>query len=99
MPSLSESQITAMAGGPTLRIVALASQGRGARMAPLYSTQKAPQRLGKALVDSGLATPLLIEVAQMRQSAIYQVQTTHLKALGSYYDSVSILVAFHFLPD
>ncbi|TFY81790.1 hypothetical protein EWM64_g2223 [Hericium alpestre] len=86
LPSLSDAQVTAMAGGPTLRIEAVASVTRGARLDPA-EVFKGPQRLGKALLDSSLALPLLIQVAQQRQSAVYQTQDAHLKSIASLYDT------------
>ncbi|TFY82830.1 hypothetical protein EWM64_g1183 [Hericium alpestre] len=74
-----------MAGGPTLQIEAVAFVTRGARLDPA-EVYKGPQRLGKALLDSSLALPLLIQVAQQRQSAVYQTQDTHLKSIASLYE-------------
>ena len=88
LPSLSDSQVIAMAGGPALRIEAIASNTRGARLEPVDATLKAPQRLGKSLVEGSLALPLLIQVAQQRQSAIFQARDAHLKSLASLYDTV-----------
>lgn len=88
LPSLSESQISSMAGGPTLRIEAVASTTRGARLDPSEITQRGPQRLGKALLESSLALPLLIQVAQQRQSCVYTAQDAHLKSLAGLYDTV-----------
>ncbi|KAI0254213.1 transcription factor/nuclear export subunit protein 2-domain-containing protein [Lactifluus subvellereus] len=87
LPSLSETQIAAMAGGPTLRIEAVASSARGARLDPGDAVLKGPQRLGKALLDSQLALPLLVQVAQQRQSAVYKIPDAHLKSLASLYDT------------
>jgi THO complex subunit 2 len=89
LPSLSESQVTAMAGGPALRIEAIASNTRGARLDPGDATLKGPQRLGKALLDSSLALPLLIQVAQQRQSSVFKAPDAHMKSLSSLYDTVS----------
>jgi THO complex subunit 2 len=94
LPSLSESQISAMAGGPTLRIEAVASSTRGARLDPGEVTLRAPQRLGKALVDSSLALPLLIQVAQQRQSCVFTARDAHLKSLASLYDAVCSLILY-----
>lgn len=94
LPSLSETQITAMAGGPTLRIEAVASSARGARLDPGDAVLKGPQRLGKALLDSQLALPLLVQVAQQRQSAVHKIPDAHLKSLASLYDTVSLLALF-----
>jgi THO complex subunit 2 len=89
LPSLSEAQISAMAGGPTLRIEAVASSARGARLDPGDAVLKGPQRLGKALLDSQIALPLLVQVAQQRQSAVHKIPDAHLKSLASLYDTVS----------
>lgn len=88
LPSLSDSQVIAMAGGPALRIEAVASTTRGARLDPA-DVLKGPHRLGRALLDSGLALPLLIQVAQQRQSCVFQAPDAHLKSLASLYDTVS----------
>ncbi|KAI9000935.1 transcription factor/nuclear export subunit protein 2-domain-containing protein [Trametes punicea] len=87
LPSLSDSQIAAMAGGPTLRIEAVASSTRGARLDPGDVVLKGPQRLGKALLDSSLALPLLIQVAQQRQACVFQAQDAYLKSLASLFDT------------
>ena len=50
---------------------------------------KGPQRLGKALLESDLALPLLIQVAQQRQSCVFQAPNAYLKSLASLYDTVS----------
>ncbi len=88
LPSLSDSQIMAMAGGPLLRIEAVASTTRGARLEPNDATLKGPQRLGRALLDSALALPLLIQVAQQRQACVFLTQNAYLKSLASLYDTV-----------
>lgn len=89
LPSLSDAQVAAMAGGPTLRIEAVASATRGARLDPGDAVLKGPQRLGKALLESDLALPLLIQVAQQRQSCVFQAPNAYLKSLASLYDTVS----------
>lgn len=89
LPSLSDSQIIAMAGGPYLRIEAVASTSRGARLASGEAILRGPLRLGKALLESGLALPLLVQVAQQRQMCVFQTQNAHLKSLASLYDTVS----------
>jgi THO complex subunit 2 len=88
LPDLSDSQISAMAGGPTLRVEAVASDTRGARLDPGDAVLKGPQRLGKALLDSSLGLPLLIQVAQQRQACVFQAPDAHLKSLASLYDTV-----------
>lgn len=88
LPSLSDAQITAMAGGPILRIEAVASTTRGARLDPGDAVLKGPYRLGRALLESSLALPLLIQVAQQRQSCVYKAPDAHLKSLAGLYDAV-----------
>ena len=88
LPNLSELQIAAMAGGPALRIEAIASTTRGARLDPGDAVLKGPQRLGRALLESNLALPLLVQVAQQRQSCVYKAPDAHLKSLASLYDTV-----------
>ncbi|KAF7978302.1 hypothetical protein HWV62_899 [Athelia sp. TMB] len=87
LPDLSDAQIAAMAGGPTLRVEAVASDTRGARLDPGDAVLKGPQRLGKALLDSSLALPLLIQVAQQRQACVFRAPEAHLKSLASLYDT------------
>lgn len=91
LPNMTDSQVIAMAGGPYLRIEAISSAARGARLEPGDMTLKGPQRLGRALMESQLAQPLLIQVAQQRQKCVYQPPTPNapLKSLASLYDTVS----------
>ena len=93
LPSLSEAQMAAMAGGPALRIETIASTTRGARQDPGDVVMKGSQQLGKSLLDSSLALPLLIQVAQQRQACVYKAANAHLKSLASLYDTVSFLVS------
>lgn len=90
LPSLSDAQVTAMAGGPILRIESIASATRGARLDPGDAVLKGPWRLGKALLDSSLALSLLIQVAQQRQACVFKAPDTHLKSLASLYDTVCV---------
>lgn len=87
LPTLSDSQVAAMAGGPVLRIEAVASSARGARLDPGDAVLKGPQRLGRSLLESSLALPLLIQVAQQRQACVFNARDTHLKSLASLYDT------------
>ncbi|KAF9468910.1 transcription factor/nuclear export subunit protein 2-domain-containing protein [Collybia nuda] len=87
LPSLSDSQVAAMAGGPVLRIESVASTTRGARLDPGDAVLKGPQRLGRSLLESSLALPLLIQVAQQRQACVFKAPDTHLKSLASLYDT------------
>ncbi|KAF9569407.1 hypothetical protein CPC08DRAFT_182366 [Agrocybe pediades] len=87
LPSMSESQLIAMAGGPVLRVEAIASAARGARLDPSEAGYKGPLRLGRFLVETNLALPLLIQVAQQRQACVYKAQNAHLKSLAGLYDA------------
>ncbi|KAG2043203.1 transcription factor/nuclear export subunit protein 2-domain-containing protein [Suillus americanus] len=87
LPSLSDPQIAAMAGGPALRIEAVASTTRGARLDPGDAVLKGPQRLGKTMLETNLALPLLIQVAQQRQSCVFKAPDAHLKSLASLFDT------------
>lgn len=88
LPSLSDGQISAMAGGPALRIEAVASGTRGARLDPNDAILKGPHRLGKTLLETNLALPLLIQVAQQRQSCVFGAPNAYLKSLASLFDTV-----------
>lgn len=89
LPSLSEGQIAAMAGGPVLRIEAVASETRGARLDSSDSNLRAPQRLGRSLLEPpSLAFPLLVQVAQQRQACVFKAQDAHIKSLASLFDAV-----------
>lgn len=95
LPTLSNSQVLAMGGGRVLRIEAVASAFRGARMTPDERlTSRSAGRLGRGLIDSSLALPLLILVAQLRQSCVYQNSSTHVKALANLYDLVCAIQCF-----
>ncbi|KAG2148090.1 transcription factor/nuclear export subunit protein 2-domain-containing protein [Suillus clintonianus] len=87
LPSLSDPQIAAMAGGPALRIEAVASTTRGARLDPGDAVLKGPQRLGKTMLETNLALALLIQVAQQRQSCVFKAPDAHLKSLASLFDT------------
>ena len=91
LPSLSDAQIAAMAGGPTLRVEAVAAATRGSRSDP--NDRKIAVRLGKVLLESGLALPLLIQIAQQRQACIYHAANTPLKSLASLYDQVGVALS------
>lgn len=98
LPSLSDSQVLAMAGGPTLRIEAVASNTRGARLDPREAKYGALGRLGKSLLDSSLALPLLVQVAQQRQSCVFQAPDAHPKSLASLFDTVRLIMVLPASP-
>ena len=95
LPSMTDSQIVAMAGGPYLRIEAISSATRGARLDPGDMTLKGPPRLGRALIDSQLAQPLLLNNVndvctshqrRMRHRSLWQAFST-----SSVFNSLSWL--------
>ena len=88
LPSLSDSPVVAMAGGPTLRIEAIASGTRGARQDVNDPILRGHTRLGSTLLSSGFALPLLIQIAQQRQSCVFQAPDAHLKSLANLFDTV-----------
>ena len=82
---LSESQIIALRGGPILRTEAVASNHRG--VMSTFSTRTA-DRFNSTLKSTNLLLPLLVLLAQRRQSCIYVSRNDHLKTLGHLYDTV-----------
>lgn len=90
--NLSESQITALTCGPTVAIEALASSTRGALQArPL---DRPTEKLMTALVKNDLAVPLLILLAQHRQSYVFRMHGASLKTLSSLFDEVRFAQKF-----
>ncbi|KAL1714796.1 transcription factor/nuclear export subunit protein 2-domain-containing protein [Schizophyllum commune] len=90
LPSLSDQQVQAMAGGPLLRAEALVSTRRGNNSSDYErkaTDSKVAQRLIDALLDSNLALPLLIQVAQHRQNALER-ETLPLKSLSNLFDFI-----------
>ena len=86
--NLSEGQITALTCGPTVAIEALASSTRGALQArPL---DRPTEKLMTALVKNDLAVPLLILLAQHRQSYVFRTHNASLKTLSSLFDEVRV---------
>ena len=76
-----------MAGGPTLRIEAVASNLRGAGLEASEVSFRGTQRLGKALIDTKLAFPILAQVAQQRQACVFKTRDAHLKSIAYLYDA------------
>lgn len=87
LPSLSNSQVEAMAGGPVLRSEAIASSLRGAALDATEANWKGPQRLGKTLIDSKLAFPILVQVAQQRQACVFKARDAPLKSIAYLFDA------------
>lgn len=74
------------------RIEAVASTTRGVRLDPGDAVLKGPQRLGKTMLETNLALPLLIQVAQQRKSCVFKAPDAHLKSLASLFDTVSCIM-------
>lgn len=87
LPSLSDAQITAMAGGPALRIEAVASNLRGAALDASEVSYKGTHRLGRTLIDTKLALPILVQISQQRQACVFKARDAHLKSIASLYDA------------
>ena len=90
LPSLSDTQIAAMAGGPTLRTEAVASDLRGAAFNWETAAYRGTTRLGKALIETKLAFPLLVQVAQQRQACVFKAKDAHLKSIAFLFDAASL---------
>jgi len=90
MPTLSDTQILSMGGGPTLRIQAIGGNIRGGQADPDDLILKGPGRLGAALLDSSLALPLLIQIAQQRQACVFNATEAPLKSLSGLFDAVGL---------
>ncbi|TRM68443.1 transcription factor/nuclear export subunit protein 2-domain-containing protein [Schizophyllum amplum] len=94
LPTLSDAQVQAMAGGPLLRAEALAPTKQMKKFHETDFSEKASDkpdrvvlRMIEALIDSQLALPLLIEVAQQRQTALEREQLP-LKSLSNLFDFI-----------
>ena len=90
--NFNESQILAMAGGDLLRAQTLLQLGDRRHETQVMSSSK---RLLRALVDPGLVAPLLILIAQERQSCVYNVpeEVADTKLLGYIFDEVNVTLA------
>ena len=88
--NLNESQILAMAGGELLRAQTLLQLGD-----KRHETKTTSRRLLRALVDAGLVAPLVVLMAQERQSCVYDVpeDNADTKLLGNIFDEVNRILA------
>lgn len=89
----TDAQLTAMTGGEILRRQTLINL-----QDKRYESAKTAKRLMKALTDTGLAGPLLLSIAQHRQSAIYSIsdEEAHIKLLATMVDDAQ-LILFQYL--
>lgn len=100
LATATDSQILAMGGGPTLRIEAVASEERGALEERPQVSIKSRERIISSLQSSDLILPLLILIAQHRQTCVFSAPEDHLKSIASSYDAVcDFLLAFHDITD
>ncbi|KAI1488199.1 transcription factor/nuclear export subunit protein 2-domain-containing protein [Biscogniauxia mediterranea] len=79
----TDAQLSALSGGDLLRRQTLVSLGD-----KRYESGRSASRLMRALVDTGIASTLLTNMAQYRQSAIYRLpeSETHIKYLATVVD-------------
>lgn len=79
----TDSQLSALSGGELLRRQTLTGLGD-----KRYESEKSASRLMRALLQTNMASQLLINMAQYRQSAIYQLpeDEAHIKYLATVID-------------
>jgi len=88
-PDLSEGQVAALAGGPTLVEAAL-SLSTGSRAGGARARARGAARLAAALTAGGpahaLAVPLFILLAQQRHAVAVTTASPHIKLIAELYD-------------
>ncbi|KAI1430714.1 transcription factor/nuclear export subunit protein 2-domain-containing protein [Xylaria sp. CBS 124048] len=79
----TDGQLSALSGGELLRRQTLIGLGDNR-----YESEKSASRLMRALLQKNMASQLLVNIAQYRQSAIYQVpeDEAHIKYLATVVD-------------
>ncbi|KAI1822797.1 hypothetical protein F4861DRAFT_371845 [Xylaria intraflava] len=79
----TDGQLSALSGGELLRRQTLTGLGD-----KRYESEKSASRLMKALLQKNMASQLLVNIAQYRQSAIYQLpeDEAHIKYLATVID-------------
>ncbi|GAA5893597.1 hypothetical protein JCM8208_000838 [Rhodotorula glutinis] len=84
---LSDVQVLSLAGGPHLRseVYQQTDLGKASQRAVQDALVKARSRLRSALLDKGLAVPLLVNIALQRQACL-RTPGAHLKSLGALFD-------------
>ncbi|PWZ01853.1 hypothetical protein BCV70DRAFT_150056, partial [Testicularia cyperi] len=89
LANLADAQIAALTGGRNLHMEAMMAANALTGSKERLAYRRSGQRLLQALVESRLAVPLLILIAQQRQACIHLVPESeaHLKYLGNLYDS------------
>ncbi|GJN90767.1 hypothetical protein Rhopal_003781-T1 [Rhodotorula paludigena] len=83
---LSDAQVLSLAGGKHLRneVYLQTDLSRAGQRGVQDALAKARQRLKSALLDTGLAMPLLVNIALQRQACLKT--DAHLKSLGALFD-------------
>ncbi|TVY83037.1 THO complex subunit [Lachnellula suecica] len=89
----TDAQLAAMTGGEVLRRQTLINL-----QDKRYESTKTAKRLMRALTETKLAGPLLLSIAQHRQSAIYSIpdEDAHIKLLATMIDDTQ-LILFQYL--
>lgn len=89
LANLSDTQVAALTGGRLLRMEAMISANASVGSSTRNQLRKSGARLLHALMDSRMAIPLLILIAQQRQACIHLVDASeaHLKYLGNLFDT------------
>lgn len=82
---LSDSQVIALGGGPTLQSEALHPTTPEERK---NQTKRSTLRLKTSLLDAQLVGPLLVAVAKARQECVLGLDDAPLKYLGNLFDQV-----------
>lgn len=84
---LSDAQVLSLAGGPHLRseVFQQTDLSKASQRAVQDGLVKARARLRAALLDKGLAVPLLVNIALQRQACL-RTPGAHLKSLGALFD-------------
>ena len=84
---LSDAQVLSLAGGPHLRseVYQQTDLAKASQRAVQDALVKARSRLRSALLDKGLAVPLLVNIALQRQACL-RTAGAHLKSLGALFD-------------
>lgn len=99
LATATDSQILAMGGGPTLRIEAVASEERGALEDRPQVSIKSRERIISSLQSSDLMLPLLVLIAQHRQTCVFSASEEHLKSIANSYDAVCGLLFSFVITD
>ena len=92
MEEMTESQLSALGGGATLRslgstFVSSSGSDASSKLVSAVQTDKATARLMRALREADLVVPFLILIAQQKTAIIHQTELKSLKPIGDLYDA------------